>query len=161
MNNSTLVSERIKRSRKVAKLTQEELGRRVNTTKATISNYENSYSTPSNLMLVALADMLDVTTDYLLGRTDDTNGVVEVDRETKALIKKSENNKPSKYDALKNEFEEYKRNNEIKISVINDLREENRKLKSYMEEIRILASKEDARTTIKQIASIAVGYKYN
>lgn len=68
MNSSTLVSERIKQSRKAAKLTQEELGRRVNTTKATISNYENGYSTPSNQMLVELSGVLNVTTDYLLSK---------------------------------------------------------------------------------------------
>ncbi|MET1032229.1 helix-turn-helix domain-containing protein, partial [Domibacillus tundrae] len=39
-------------------------------TKGTISNYENGHSTPSNEMLKDLADILDTTTDYLLGRTN-------------------------------------------------------------------------------------------
>lgn len=153
---STLVSLRIKQLRKLSKLTQEELGKRANTTKGTISNYENGHSTPSNQMLVVLADVLDVTTDYLLGRVDEMNGVVEMDRETKALIKQSENNKPSKFNVLKNEFEEYKRNNEIKIKAITDLRKENEKLRGYMEEIHMLAAKEGTSATIKQIAFVAI-----
>lgn len=64
----TIVSERIKQARKNNKLTQEELAKKVNITKATISNYENGYSSPSNEMLVDLSDVLNVTTDYLLGR---------------------------------------------------------------------------------------------
>lgn len=64
------ITERIKRARKAAKLTQEELAMKVNTTKGTISNYENGHSTPSNQMLVELSEVLNVTTDYLLGKDD-------------------------------------------------------------------------------------------
>lgn len=64
----TIVSERIKQARKNNKLTQEELAKKVNITKATISNYENGYSSPSNEMLVVLSEVLNVTTDYLLGK---------------------------------------------------------------------------------------------
>src|SRR5699024_2313302 len=52
------------------KLSQEELAKKINTTKSTISNYENRYSTPSNEVLRDLANILNTTTDYLLGRTD-------------------------------------------------------------------------------------------
>jgi transcriptional regulator with XRE-family HTH domain len=62
--------DRVAYRRKKKKLTQEELASKVNLTKAAISNYENGHSTPSNETLVALADTLDVDTDYLLGRTD-------------------------------------------------------------------------------------------
>ena len=57
--------------RKLRNLSQEELGKKINSTKGTISNYENEYSTPSNEVLKDLADVLDTTTDYLLGRSDD------------------------------------------------------------------------------------------
>ncbi|MDY7989799.1 helix-turn-helix transcriptional regulator [Paenibacillus polymyxa] len=62
--------DRVAYQRKKKKLTQEELALKINLTKAAISNYENGHSTPSNETLVALADVLDVDTDYLLGRTD-------------------------------------------------------------------------------------------
>lgn len=66
-----MLTTRLKAARKKAKLTQEELAKRVNTTKGTISNYENDHSTPSNEMLLMLAEVLDTSIDYLLGRTDD------------------------------------------------------------------------------------------
>lgn len=63
--------ERLKEARKEKKLTQEMLAKKINTTKGTISNYENGHSTPSNEILRELADVLDVSVDYLLGRSDE------------------------------------------------------------------------------------------
>lgn len=65
-----MLSHRLKVARKTKKLTQEQLAVKVQTTKGTISNYENGHSTPSNEMLVLLAKTLNVTTDYLLGNTN-------------------------------------------------------------------------------------------
>lgn len=64
--------------------TQEKLAKLVNSTKGTISNYENGYSTPSNEMLASLADVLNTTTDFLLGRTDDMGLTIE-EKVNKAL----------------------------------------------------------------------------
>jgi transcriptional regulator with XRE-family HTH domain len=72
-----MLSKRLKTARTMNKLTQEELAEKVNSTKGTISNYENRHSTPSNEMLVDLADVLGVTTDYLLGKSDKPDGVDE------------------------------------------------------------------------------------
>lgn len=66
-----MLSHRLKIARKSKKMTQEQLAIKVQTTKGTISNYENGHSTPSNEMLVLLAKTLNVTTDYLLGNTDE------------------------------------------------------------------------------------------
>lgn len=67
-----MLSQRLKYSRKTKGLTQSELADKINTTKGTISNYENGYSTPSNEMLISLANVLDVSIDYLLGRSETT-----------------------------------------------------------------------------------------
>ncbi|MYL56607.1 helix-turn-helix domain-containing protein [Virgibacillus halodenitrificans] len=67
-----MLSQRLKYSRKNNGLTQNELANKLNTTKSTISNYENGYSTPSNEMLISLANALDVSVDYLLGRSETT-----------------------------------------------------------------------------------------
>ncbi|MFC7319849.1 helix-turn-helix domain-containing protein [Halobacillus campisalis] len=64
-----MLSQRLKYSRKTKGLTQSELANKIKTTKGTVSNYENGYSTPSNEMLISLANALDVSVDYLLGRT--------------------------------------------------------------------------------------------
>ncbi|MCY9112043.1 helix-turn-helix transcriptional regulator [Bacillus atrophaeus] len=65
-----MLSKRLKLIRKRRGLTQIGLANKVKTTKGTISNYENGHSTPSNEMLRDLADALDTTTDYLLGRIE-------------------------------------------------------------------------------------------
>lgn len=65
-----MLDHRLKIARKAKKMTQEQLAIKVQTTKGTISNYENGHSTPSNEMLVLLANTLNTTTDYLLGNTN-------------------------------------------------------------------------------------------
>ncbi|MFC4077113.1 helix-turn-helix domain-containing protein [Salinithrix halophila] len=65
-----MLSERLRSARKGKRMSQKRLAEQCNTTTGTISNYENGYSTPSNDMLTRLADVLDVSVDYLLGRTD-------------------------------------------------------------------------------------------
>lgn len=59
--------QRLKIARKAKKFTQDDLAKRIQTTKSTISNYENGYSTPSNDMLIVLARTLECSADYLLG----------------------------------------------------------------------------------------------
>jgi transcriptional regulator with XRE-family HTH domain len=66
-----MLKSRLKYARKAKGYTQEELASKVNVTKGTISNYENGHSTPSNEMLKDLADILNTSTDYLLGRTNE------------------------------------------------------------------------------------------
>lgn len=65
-----MIAERLKIARKRRKMTQEELAKLTNTTKSTISNYENSYSSPAAEMIVTLSEALHTSTDYLLGKTD-------------------------------------------------------------------------------------------
>jgi len=67
-----MFAQRLRSARKAKKLTQEELANLVGTTKTTISNYETGYSTPSFEILLDIANVLDVTTDYLLGRADES-----------------------------------------------------------------------------------------
>ncbi|MGX7200638.1 helix-turn-helix domain-containing protein [Enterococcus nangangensis] len=66
-----LFNERLKALRKKNKLTQSELSKKLNIKPVTISSYELGNSTPNNDMLIALSKIFDVSTDYLLGRTDD------------------------------------------------------------------------------------------
>nr|WP_194950168.1 helix-turn-helix transcriptional regulator [Anoxybacillus flavithermus] len=68
-----VLGDRLKRLRLEKKLTQEELGKKINVTKVSISGYENGNRTPDTETLQKLADFFNVTTDYLLGRTDDPN----------------------------------------------------------------------------------------
>ena len=54
--------------RKERNLTQEELAAELGVTAAAVSKWENGYTLPDILMLCALADYFQVTTDELLGR---------------------------------------------------------------------------------------------
>lgn len=69
-----LLHERIHALRKARKMSQVELGKRLGVTKACISNWESDYAQPSVEMLVRLASLFSVSTDYLLG-LDDGEGV--------------------------------------------------------------------------------------
>lgn len=64
-------SERLKELRTSKGLTMEQLAKEIDSTKGTISNYENKNKKPSLDMLIKLADYFDVSIDYLVGRTDD------------------------------------------------------------------------------------------
>ncbi len=50
-------------------LTQEELGKRLGISRSTIGSYEQDQSQPPYDVLLKLAELYDVSTDYLLGRT--------------------------------------------------------------------------------------------
>ena len=54
--------------RKQKNITQEELAAELGVTAAAVSKWENGYTLPDILMLCALADYFEVTTDTLLGR---------------------------------------------------------------------------------------------
>lgn len=64
-----MLPDRLRRVRKAKGLTQQELANKIHTKKSTISNYENNYSSPNHETLSLLADILEVSVDYLLGRT--------------------------------------------------------------------------------------------
>lgn len=59
----------IQELRKQKNITQEQLAAELGVTSAAVSKWENNYSLPDILMLCALADYFEVTTDELLGRT--------------------------------------------------------------------------------------------
>ncbi len=55
--------------RRKKSVTQEQLAAELGVTAAAVSKWENGYTLPDILMLCALADYFEVTTDELLGRT--------------------------------------------------------------------------------------------
>lgn len=62
-----MLGERICALRKERGWSQVELAKKLNVAKQTVSNWENENIQPSIEMLVRLAKILDVSTDYLLG----------------------------------------------------------------------------------------------
>lgn len=61
---------RLKQLRSEHKLTQDELGKKINVSKASISLYEKNQREPSKESLITLANFFNVSTDYLLGNSD-------------------------------------------------------------------------------------------
>lgn len=63
--------ERITAIRKEKKLSQEKLGDLVNVSQRAVAFWESGKRMPSHAVLTVLADRLNVSVDYLLGRTDE------------------------------------------------------------------------------------------
>lgn len=74
---------RLTQLRKKANLTQEDLANELGIHRGTYSNYEAGNREPDYGTLMKLADLFDVTTDFLLGRTESPAPMVVVeDRNT-------------------------------------------------------------------------------
>lgn len=71
-------SDRMRNLRKEKDVTLEELANILNTTKATLSRYENNLRVPNADFIQELAEFFNVSTDYLLGRTDIKNPSIEI-----------------------------------------------------------------------------------
>lgn len=78
-----MTADRIKSLREARGWTQAELARRLNMTRNGVNSWEQGLSMPSPPLLVELAKIFSVTTDYLLGleplRTVDVSGLNETD----------------------------------------------------------------------------------
>ena len=71
IKDTTIHGERIEELRKVRKITQEELAKRIGISKSQLGRIENGETkTLSSNLLMRLADEFDVSTDYILGRSN-------------------------------------------------------------------------------------------
>ncbi|MBC9788585.1 helix-turn-helix domain-containing protein [Carnobacterium maltaromaticum] len=69
---------RLKQLRTENKMTQTELGEKLNVTKASISGYENGTRNPDQESLVKIAEIFNVSTDYLLGKDENKKKYYEL-----------------------------------------------------------------------------------
>lgn len=70
MTTTHIFPSRLRELRKAKGLTQTELGEKVGVKQNTFTNWENGKREPSFEKLFLLAEYLDTSTDYLLGKTD-------------------------------------------------------------------------------------------
>jgi transcriptional regulator with XRE-family HTH domain len=75
-----LFPERLRLARQKRELSQEALAKRANLQPSAVSHFETGTRKPSFDNLRRIADALDVTTDYLLGRVDEMQDVAGGDR---------------------------------------------------------------------------------
>lgn len=73
------IGKRICELRKSKDMTQEELASEMGVSIAAVSKWETGNSIPDILMICAIADFFDVSTDELLGRTKNKKKVIVVD----------------------------------------------------------------------------------
>lgn len=66
-----VIGEKIKELRKNSKITQEQLGNAIGVSKMAVSYFEKGKKAPGRETLEKIADYFNVTTDYLLGRSED------------------------------------------------------------------------------------------
>ena len=69
-----ILGERLKALREGMKLSQQKVADMIGCPQTSIYRYENGTYTPSAEALLWYADYFDVSTDYLLGRTDNPEG---------------------------------------------------------------------------------------
>ncbi|MCJ7602393.1 MAG: helix-turn-helix domain-containing protein [Desulfobulbaceae bacterium] len=74
---SEIFKARLRNARESRELSQGELAKRAGLQASAVSHFETGARKPSFDNLKRLADALRVTTDYLLGRSDDLEGLAE------------------------------------------------------------------------------------
>ncbi len=77
---SNIFPQRLRAARELRGMNQSDLARRAGLQASAISHFETGGRKPSFDNLKRLADALNVTTDYLLGRVDDPAGLAGADR---------------------------------------------------------------------------------
>lgn len=74
------LGDRLKSLRKEKKYTLEQVAKKLNTTKISISRYENNLREPKGETISQFAKLFNVSTDYLLGHTDDKFALTNEDK---------------------------------------------------------------------------------
>jgi transcriptional regulator with XRE-family HTH domain len=79
VDSSNKFQYRLKELRKEYKMTQEELANKLGLVRTAIANYETGRTSPDIETLDLIANILNTTTDYLLGRSDIPNPYTKTD----------------------------------------------------------------------------------
>ncbi|NFD30394.1 XRE family transcriptional regulator [Clostridium botulinum] len=81
-----MFGDRLKELREEKELTQEELGKLLSVSRQTVSGYEAENIEPNINNLVRLADIFNVSLDYLLGRTKERYNLNLENKKNKELL---------------------------------------------------------------------------
>ena len=80
-----MLGDRIKLLRKQQGLTQTELGKKIGISQTAVISYEKNVNVPPVDRLSKMADIFDVSVDYMLGKTDDRTTAKKCDVHTKVI----------------------------------------------------------------------------
>ena len=92
------IGYRISKARRFMNINQKELAKRANITEGSLSRYENDIREPKAAALMQLAEALNVSTDYLLGLSD------EMSVQSSNLSDKTNDEFEEIYEATKEKF---------------------------------------------------------
>ena len=82
-----MIGDRIKQLRTDAKMTQPELAAKLEVTRSAVATYENNTRQPSFHILIRIAEIFHVSTDYLLlGNRDDSLDVSGLTIDQKSIL---------------------------------------------------------------------------
>ncbi|EST11121.1 helix-turn-helix domain-containing protein [Sporolactobacillus laevolacticus] len=87
----SVLSDRLKEARDYSNLKQTQVKERTGINNKTLSGYENGVSVPDPDTLSKLADLYDVSVDYLIGRTDKKHYYDLTEKDEKDIAKDMEN----------------------------------------------------------------------
>ena len=73
-----LLPKRLRELRKENKYTQEEMAKKLGVTTSAYGFYEQGRIVPDTLKILELANMFNVTTDYLLGLSEDKKHIEDI-----------------------------------------------------------------------------------
>lgn len=119
-----MIGDRIKQLRTDAKMTQPELAAKLEVTRSAVATYENNTRQPSFHILIRIAEIFHVSTDYLLlGSKDDSLDVSGLTIDQKAIL----------VNLIKN-FKETNESMLFEKSKKKELAEKNRELKKRLKE---------------------------
>ena len=81
-----MLAKRLKELREGKKYTQQQIAEKIGLKRAAYGAYETGLNTPDAQTLLKLANIFDVTTDYLLGRVDNKKQLYGLSEEEKKLV---------------------------------------------------------------------------
>lgn len=94
-------AKRLRETRKARSLTQEELAEKADISRVMVSRYETEMVIPTVEVLISLANALDVSIDYLLGRSNENNQFSKSSLTTETVSACHENTFPTNKEALR------------------------------------------------------------
>lgn len=107
IEEAAIIGERIKTLRKTNNLTQTEFGELFGIGKTTVSSYETGNSCPNDSIKLAICRFFNVTTDYLLGNSDEKTPSSVTEEDVKvALFNGSKDVTPEMWEEVK-DFAKY------------------------------------------------------
>lgn len=109
-NISIYIGNKIKYFRKNNGWTQEELGKKLNTSKGRISNFERGYRTPNQDMLFEMSEIFDISIDDLFPKINEDGSKQDI---TSIYNKLNPTRQAKVYNFAERQLEEQNRNNVV------------------------------------------------